>query len=326
MIDASPSTASPTRPLTPRLLVGITALVWLLFASEFPVSLQDLGIAALLGMVVLDVVLGMLTGWLAFVPTSRLDERQVALRDRAYRIGFRLVGSGVLLMILLGIAGIAVTFYVRGPLLQVPADGLTVRALIAFVQLLVMSPTIVLAWSMPANRETAGTGLPRLLPLLAVPAVGVLWFTAVLASPLQTATGSQTIGSMGISDGSCSNFGADSRLAAGFGGSAHLYAEVCWNGQQAYAVGDPSLPRPASIAPEEWAGLNRTPGLTSCTPLSSDTDFGNVDTRCTGYFDATGTLHLKLSGRIRPLPGNLAARDVHVDLVVTRDGKVLTFR
>ena len=324
MIAASPSTASPTRPSTPRLLVGVTALLWLLFAAEFPISLQGLGIALVLAMIALDVALGTLTGWLAFVPTSRLDERQTTLRDRAYRIGFRLVGSGVLLMALLGIVGIFVTFAVQGPLLQVPADGLTVRAVTAFLQLLVMSPTVVLAWSMPANNETAGSGNLRLLPFLAVPAVGALWVAAIVAGPVQTATSIQVMGSMSSSEGPCSNFGAVSRLAGGFGGSARLYAEVCSNGKQAYAVGDPSLPRPASIPPEEWAGFTRIP-LTSCTPLSSDTDFGNVDTRCTGFIDAAGTLHLTLSGRIRPLPGNLAARDVQVELVVTRDGKVVTF-
>lgn len=324
MIAASPSTASPTRPSTPRLLVGVTALVWLLFASEFPVSLQGLGIAVLLAMIALDVVLGSLTGWLAFLPSSGLDERQATLRDGAYRIGFRLVGSGVLLMVLLGIAGIAVTFAVQGPLLQVPADGLTVRAVIAVLQLLVMSPTLVLAWSMPHD-ETAESGDLRLLPFLAVPAVALLWVAAIVAGPVQTATSSQTLGSMATSDGTCSNFGAVSRLAAGFGGSARLYAEVCWNGQYAYAVGDPSLPRPASMQLEEWAVLNRMPGLTRCAPLSSDTDFGNVETSCTGYVDGMGTLHLSLSGRIRPLPGDLAARDVHVQLLVARNGKVLTF-
>jgi len=67
--------------------------------ATFPRSLDGLGMPLTLCLVALDVVLGALTGWLAFARSASLDERQAALRDRAYRVAFRLVLVGVLLMI-----------------------------------------------------------------------------------------------------------------------------------------------------------------------------------------------------------------------------------
>ena len=90
-----------------RIVLLLLAACWLLLASSIPTSLHGAGIVLLLAVIALDLLLGIRTDWLAFVPTSRLDERQVALRDRAYRLAFRLLAAGVLLMVPFAILGAA---------------------------------------------------------------------------------------------------------------------------------------------------------------------------------------------------------------------------
>jgi hypothetical protein len=307
-----------------RTCVALLALLWLVVASQLPYSLGGAGILILLAVVALDVVLGATTGWLAVAPTSRLDERQAALRDRAYRIGFRLAGAGVLVMFLLYITGNIVLAIILNGQLRLPTDGFSARTALAIVELLLMAPTAVIAWLLPADRELVVGRRARWLPLVAVPAVAVVWLIVLLAAPVQTTTVA-TIPDSGFSmgDATCGHFSAVDRVAYGFGGGARLEAEVCWNRQQAFPVGDTSLPHPASLPAEEFA--RPFPGLTSCAPTPMDTDFGTVVERCSVQIDAEGTLHVALHGRVSPLPGGLLARDVQIQLVVTRDGRVVTF-
>lgn len=48
--------------------------------------------------------------------------------------------------------------------------------------------------------------------------------------------------------------------------------------------------------------------------------------RCTETIDAHGTIHPVITGRVALGPGDLFARDLRIELSVTRDGRVLTFR
>jgi hypothetical protein len=307
-----------------RVCVFLIALGWLVVAAQFPYSLRGLGILILLALVALDVVLGVTTGWLAFQPTTRLDERQAALRDRAYRIGFRLVGAGVLVMVILFIIGAILQSILVGPQSGSTSDGFSARTLLAILELFLIAPTAVIAWLLPEDYEATNSTPARWLPLIAVPLVALAWVVGVLAAPTQTtvlATIPDNSFTMGAAK--CGHLGAVKRLASGFGGAARLEAEVCWNGQQAFTYGDPTLPRPASLPTEEFSMA--FPGLTSCMPLPTDTDFGSVVEHCTGNIDADGTLRLVLNGRVLPLPGGAGARDVQIQLVVTRDGRVVSF-
>lgn len=316
--------ATSTRRSTNRICVFFVALGWLMVAAQVPYSLQGLGILLLLALVGLDVVLGVRTGWLAFQPTSRLDERQAALRDRAYRIGFRLVGAGVLVMFLLFVVGSILQAVVVGPQSRSTSDGFSPRTVLAILELLVIAPTAVTAWLLPPDSESANARPTRWLPLIAVPAFALIWLIAILSAPLQsTALSTVPDNQFTMSDATCGHFGVVKRVAAGFGGAARLEAEICWNGQQAFTYGDPNLPRPASLPGEEFS--RRFPGLTSCAPLATDRDFGSVVEHCTGQIDADGTLHLVLHGRVSPFPGGLGVRDVQIQLVVTRDGRVVSF-
>ncbi|HXN58316.1 MAG TPA: hypothetical protein VN912_07005 [Candidatus Angelobacter sp.] len=286
--------------------------------------MQGTGILIVLALVALDVVLGVMTGWLAFQPTSQLDERQAALRDRAYRIGFRLVGAGVLLLFALYVIGSILSAIVLGPQSQSPSDGFNPRTVVAILELLAIAPTVVIAWLLRSDSEAVNGPATRWIPLMAVPIVALAWIVAVLVAPVETtvlATVPDTSFAMGAAK--CGHFGAVKRVASGFGGAIRLEAEVCWNGKQAFTYGDPSLPRPSSLPAEEFAMA--FPGLTSCAPLPTDTDFGNVVEHCTGQIDADGTLHVGLRGRVSPLPGDFGARDVQLRLIVTRDGKVVAF-
>jgi len=313
-----------TKPSLARVCVVLVSLCWLVVASQLPYSLAGTGIVVMLALVALDVVLGVTTGWLAFAPTSRLDERQTALRDRAYRIGFRLVGAGVLVMFLLYIAGNILSAIIIDGQLRLPTDGFSARMALAIVELLLIAPTVVIAWLLPAETDSVDRRRARWLPLIAAPAVALLWLIAVLAGPAQSTTVA-TIPDNGfsMSDATCGHFSSVDRVASGFGGGARLEAEVCWNHQQAFPVGDTSLLHPASLPAEEFA--RPYPGLTRCAPFVTDTDFATVDEHCSMNIDREGTLHINLRGRISPLPGGVAARDVQIQLVVTRDGKVVRF-
>ncbi len=117
-------------------------------------------------------------------------------------------------------------------------------------------------------------------------------------------------------------------VGADFGAIVGLRAYVCWNGTDAFVWGDPALPPPA--------GLNRyfkpftalafdaaQPFETGCG-LDNVGDFAAVgQTTCSERIDAGGTMHYTVSARVSPLPFGIASREVSIELVVTRAGRVL---
>lgn len=324
MIAAEPVAHSTSSRSSMRRIIVIAIVVcWFVFASEFPFSLQGTGILVFLAMVALDVALWISTGWLAFMPTSRLDERQTALRDRAYRVGFRLVGTGVVAMVILAWVGSITTFYALGPQPQSFAEGFSARTIIALIELLAIAPTAVVAWFLPADDMAAGHSPVRWLPVVAVVLVAAAWVTGILTARVQLVTATRVPGSLSMDAATCGDFDAVSRVAGGLGGVARLQAEICWNGQQAFAVGDPALPRPASLPAEEFA--HPMPGLTRCAPQPVDTDFARIDQQCLVQIDGDGTLHYTVISHMHPLPYEIGSRVIRIQLVVTRDGKVVTF-
>src|SRR6202035_5721918 len=147
--------ASSTRPSMNRALVVLLIVCWLVVAAQLPYSLHGAGILALLALVGLDALLGIMTGWLAFQPTSRLDERQRALRDRAYRMAFRLVGAGVVLMLGLYIVGVILDSILNAGPSPSTSDGFSARTILALVELLIITPTGVVAWVLRSDSEPA---------------------------------------------------------------------------------------------------------------------------------------------------------------------------
>jgi len=315
---------------TSRIGVLLLAACWLLLASSLPASLHGTGIVIVLAILALDLALGVMTDWLAFLTTSRLDERQAALRDRAYRVAFRLVAVGVLLMLVLTIIGAIAAGDNLQNVNAVP-DAISARHLLAFLELLLVAPTAVIAWLEAGESGSEPHRLEAWWPLVLVPLLAATWFVVVQVLPAQVVTTRGMNGMFEASGASCDHFAAEKSVAGGLGGTARLKVEVCWDGQHAWAFGDPSLHTPMDIVPSPVpAGELVSPlsmpslrDLTSCAPRDPDSDFVNVSEWCTQQIGADGTMRLTVHGRFSPLPGNVASRDVQIQLVVSRDGKVL---
>jgi hypothetical protein len=311
-----------------RRLVLAVAVVWLLLIEPYPVSLGGWALAPVLALLTLNVVLGVRTGWLAFARGGRLDEREAALRDRAFRLAFQLVALGLVTMLVTGYVSAVLQFLVaHQPSPSAIPNPFGARGIVALLELLAVAPTVVIALLQPGSPEqpSAGSGR-RWLPLLAVPAMVLLWLTAVFALPARTALVHQVQGRLVMSGARCGDFAARRETALGFGGALRLEATVCWNGRQAFVVGDGALPWPSSLPAEEYAGLvAMDPSLTSCRPQGGDADFALVRESCTETIDQEGTMRYLLRGRVWPAAAAFGGGDQTIELVVTRDGRILSF-
>jgi hypothetical protein len=282
-----------------------------------PIPLHGLGLLPVFALAALDAMLLAATGGLAFARTRRLDERQVALRDLAYRRGYRLLGLGVVLAVIVSSIGLAVVEFAgraSGGISQVDS-GLSGRLVVAMAELAVMLPTMVVAWS-------ARGGGARRTPLagLAVPAVAAAWLVVVAWTPVQPAVASRdfTIAGSMASGSTCRHFVGGRVVVGGFGATVGMRVEVCWNGRTAFVVGDPDVPLPPGVDGEKASS-----DLTSCGADNLE-DFAVVaGTTCRAAVDAEGTLRYTVSARVVPAGLPILARDVAMELVVTRDGRVL---
>jgi hypothetical protein len=319
-----------------RGLVILGILIWVVLASTYPRQLQGSGILLTLILVGIDVALGVVSGWLAFRPTNGLDERQAALRDHAYRLAFRLVGVGVLLMVALVYAGFLAPNPETSSQPSLP-DDLAARQLVAFLELLVIVPTAVIAWLDPIEDEELAErwrGWRTWTPALLIPAIAAGWLLAVAELPAQFVTLTQVPDSgFSLSGANCGRYLAKKDVGSVFGGSIRLQAEVCWDGRNAFVFGDPSLHTPMGVVPTPVPAdqmvapltMPSLPNLTSCATRNADTDFVAVTESCTEQIDANGTVRLTVQGRVSPLPGGFGARNEQLRLIVTRDGKVVVF-
>ena len=315
------------RPSPGKALVVLVALGWLLLASPWPASLNGSGIVVLLALAALDILLGTATGWLAFKPSSRLDEREEELRNRAYRIGFRLIAVGILVMFALVTVGSIAT----GPNVdesqiatQLP-DGFSGRTIAALVEMLVILPTAVVAWLEP-DMELRLLRPRQWLPLVAVPSLGLLWLGVMTLVPVQLVTRVGSNGGFSLVNASCEHYAAEQRVGPLFGGAARVGAEVCWNGTKAFVVGDPSLTPPGANLSQEDASVPRLPDLVSCMPQPGDRDFATVSQQCTELIDNQGTMHLVMRSTVSPLPGGIGVRHLRMELVVDHSGNLVSFQ
>jgi len=293
------------------MVVAVIALCALLVS---PVPLGGLGMVPVLALVALDAALIAATGGLAFARRASLDERQAGVRDLAYRRGFRLLG----LAVVLALVAMFVDQYVAafaGTFSQVDS-GLSGRLLAALAELVVMLPTLVLAWS-PSTGQSEAAGLRG---ALAVPAVAILWLLYVAWTPAQPAPAGRNFGvDASATDSTCAHFAGGRVVGAGLGATVGMRAEVCWNGRQAFVIGDPGLPLPAGVQADPHDRL-----LTACDADDAE-DFAAVTGKtCTATIDGDGTLRYAVRARVAPLRLPVGARDVAMELVVTRDGRVLS--
>lgn len=312
--------------------------------SLLPYSLHGFGILVVLLLAGLDVLLIDATEALAFAWRRPLDERERTLRDLAYRRGFRLLGLAAILEIILVIAtgilsAVVGPSSVGGLTTTAISNGITGRALVVVVQLLVMTPTMVIAWSDLDHDidEASRRSRPRRLAWFALPALIAGWAALLTLGPEQTVPASSNVTFVSSQGATCNHFARGRLVDAEFGATVGMRAEVRWNGHDAWVIGDPRIPLPrsaidgmlAAMPPEERAAAPAPrmfnpddPDLSGCGLDNSD-DFATVSsTTCTGVIDIAGTLHYSVHAVVSG-PAGVGRRDVTLTLVVDRNGHVL---
>lgn len=337
---------------TRRVLVLTTLALTAFLASDLPGSLHGFGVVVVLVLAGLDVILIRSTVGVAFARTRSLDERQRALRDRAYRVGFRLLGLAFVLLLVTWILVPPLEAYISqgtsGPITAQLDSGVSGRTLVAIVELLLIMPTLVIAWSGPepvADETTDRRSISTLrskhsrTAWLVLPVIAAAWIGVGAATPVQTALASTNFTQgFEMSGATCRHFVAGRIIGAQFGATVGLRAEVCWNHTDAFVVGDPLFPLPQSalvglgppgVSPPPALSMdpsefNRAdPSLTECGGDSSD-DFATLSSlRCTATIDSAGTLHYAVHAHVSALPFSIGARDITMALVVDRDGRIL---
>jgi hypothetical protein len=263
--------------------------------------------ALTLVLLVLNVLLGVASGWLAFARTSTLDQRQVAARNRAYRLAIPLVGAGIVVMIALSIAGGLAPHAGVNPSFSLVPEWLSTRRMVALLELVFIAPTAVIAWSVAAEPDLVTTPKRTLrgwAPALSIPVLAVVWFIAVAAMPARTVTVQVAPDGLYRWGATCGHFAAKKEIGYGFGGAFRTQDEVCWNGEHAYLDGAVR---------------------TDCGPMEGDADFAVVSVACTWQGNGDGTMLMIAHGHISPLPGRLGARDVEIRLIVAPSGGVVSF-
>jgi hypothetical protein len=323
-----------------RVTVLVILLVTALLGSSLPPSFHGLGIVVVLCLVVLDLLLVRATGGLAFTRRRTLDERESALRDHAYRRGFRLLGVALAVELLIIIA----TDYLSLALSNLSQNGsftgstqlnnvITGRGLTAIIELLVMLPTLMIAWADPDHVEPSGRepGRRARLPWLAVPALAAAWLLAVSTVPEQATAASTNSSSFGMENATCAQFSAGRIVGSQFGATVGLRVGVCWNGTTAFVADDPSIPLPPSTlaamgVPAGTPSNFINPAELSVTACGADNmdDFATVSgMTCRGVTDAAGTLDYTVRAHVSAWPGGILQRDVTMTVIVDRDGRVL---
>jgi hypothetical protein len=307
--------------------VALAGALWLLLASPVPESLNGWGIAVVLAIVALVVAVGAGTGWVAFRRAHRLDEFSLGLRDRAYRLAFRMFVLGV---VLLGV-GLAVSQGLRGEITWAVPDPVGARGMAAVLLLVACLPTSVAAWIGGADeadpladggRVRAGRRRGRWLPLLSVPVLFTAWLMGGALLPVSGAS-EVTLPDPGftMSNGHCGAFAATEQVARGFGPTVRLLAQVCWNGREAWVINDPGAPTPRYFGP---VSSRMEPAL--CTPANDGTDFGLVSrVGCQVWIDRAGTVNVRLTAHAGSGLLGIGRKWIQITLAVTRTGRVLTF-
>ena len=339
-VSAGHGALHPRTRRSRRIVVVLVLAITAMLGSSLPPSLHGLGIVIVLVLAGLDAALVGVTGGLVFTRRP-LDERESALRDFAYRRGFRLLGLALAVAIVLFIVGSSLSVSLRsgspgGPAFPELNNVVTGRGLVAMLELLVMLPTLMVAWTDVGQADADSVEperRPYLVALLALLSVACAWLLLIILAPEQAVgpgPNANSSGDSGLQGSACMHVVAGRMIGGEFGATVGMRVEACWNRTVAYVWADPSIPLPRSVV----AAANLPPGapadamnpslpdLTSCTADEVD-DFAYISQTCTAVIDAAGTLHYTVRAHVSALPGGIGGRDVSLVLVVTREGRVL---
>ncbi|MGA9921153.1 MAG: hypothetical protein WBR23_07875 [Candidatus Dormiibacterota bacterium] len=316
-----------SRRTTTRLLVVATVLIWTLLALPVPTSLRGsapLLVAALVG---LGVALAQATHCRVWRRPSRLDERENQVRDRSFRIAFRGIGAGVLLLVVTvvvdslllphkaGSSAPPLLFFTRGP-----------RYLGAFVLLLTLLPTVTYAWlddDPPDEHNGRGQDRRRAstwritAPLASSLVVLGIWIGAVVALPPRTLAVDQSPStSITVGGAHCASLDVSRELGDGLGAAVNLDADVCWNGRQAWDAQE-------GTSPLEYFAA-RDPDQSTCSLTLDSSDFEEVTGQsCTEQGSLDGTVRLVATATVSSGLGRWLARTLTATVVVNAKGRVL---
>jgi hypothetical protein len=297
---------------TSRALVIASTFVWLLFISPIPRSLDGAGMPLALLLLALDLVMASSVGWLAFARTASLDERQAALRDRAYRIAFRLILVGVIVMIVAVFVGSLIASAGPDPTMTQTPVVFGGRWIVGLLELLVATPTAVITWLLPGSlHETdlpseVRSGARRWLPLAAVLLLAALWLLTIAATPVRVSSVISDPFHGSMSGATCGHFSTSRAIGYGFGAEVRLDVQPCWDANHAFDY--PGIP----LAERERCSVD--PGTA---------EFARVTKTCAERTDADGTLHYSVHATILAGLFPPVTRDVTLELEVTKDGKVV---
>jgi hypothetical protein len=253
-------------------------------------------------LVLLNVALGWATLRMASAPEAAVDERQESLRNRSHRIAYwafaLLVGGSILVA---QVAGPGSRSWISG----VFANG---GSLIAFCELLFVLPAMVVAWLEPDHLalETAAAPGARARVALAMVALAIV-LPALLSAGLVVlpARTTSTVQSVSISPTSrCDELMAETQVGFGVEARIPVHAMACGDGR---------------TASEVW-GLNRS----DC--VGGDTMLATVAAaRCSRTTGPDGTLRFTYGAMVRPVLLPFLGRQVTMQVVIDRDGRVVRF-
>jgi len=310
-------------------VVVAMGLIWALLAAPEPSSLRGMGVLLAAVLVGLGVALGEVTRWRAWRRSALLDERDAAIRDRAYRLAFRGMGIGIFLLLLSSLvaAGLAEPV-TAGSIGSEPLSFLVgPRYLVALLLLIALLPTALLAWTSadatvrrrggdPGQRSALAR--PLLTPALAGLLFFGLWTAAVALLPPRTARAEQRP-SLAVTwtGADCATLAASRELGAGLGAALTIDATICWNGHRAWDGLQ-------GLQPPGRPTVLRTPPTSSCSIAVDATDFENISQEtCTESRDARGTIRLEARAKVTSGITPWLDRSLVESVVVTGQGQVL---
>jgi hypothetical protein len=255
-------------------------------------------------LVLLNVALGWATLRMASAPDAAVDERQEALRNRSHRIAYWTFA--------LAVGGTIVVAQVASPVSRSWVAGALTSGggAIAFLELLFVLPGMVVAWLEPDHLppETAVPALGgRARLALIMLAVAIAWpallSVGLVVLPVRTTSAVKPLDSVGPQT-RCVELMASSQVGFGVEARVPVHAVACGDGR---------------TASQGW-GLNRS----DCEIASATFATVTAD-QCSRTVGADGTLHFTYGVTVRPSVLPFLSREVTMQVVVDRNGRVVRF-
>ncbi|MGH7643843.1 MAG: hypothetical protein ACRENX_12685 [Candidatus Dormibacteria bacterium] len=286
---------------TVRRAVVAGALVICLILAISPTWLGGTALLLLLLLALCQVLLGRATEQLTASLARDIDERQGAVRDRAYRSAY-----WVLAAVAAGLIG--VSYFASAGSRHWLGSAIDGGAVIVLIAMLILLPAMVVAWTEPDRntpefRASAGQARAALFAMTLVALVLVAPIGAaagVLLLPLHESAVHRYTTS--VEAGRCADFQRATTVGLWFEARVPLSAEVCWNGERAHYV---------------W-GMNKSDCLVQDTSLVT-----LKPAECQVLTEPDGTLSFTYAVLAQPAVLSFLSRRLVVSLAIDRHGRAV---